>query len=539
MGTREGLSEFIELYDTTLRDGAQTRGIQYTVDDKLQIIRMLDDFGIDMIECGWNGSNTTDTDVFRSLSSLSLNKSRLAAFSSSCCVGKRPENDDRFQRSVAVDVPVMTLFSKFWDFQIRHALNTTVEHNLELIHRSVEYCRERFDCVIVDAEHFFDGYKANSQVAESAIREAVLAGADRIVLCDTNGGTLPGEVSRIVERLVSVFPDTHFGVHCHNDTDMAVANSIVAVESGAMHIQGTINGIGERCGNANLCSVIPNLILKYNRPPRHIPRESLSQLKKMANDVARVARWRIPPNQAYVGEDAFTHKAGVHISSVLKYPECYEHVVPESVGNARCLPLSEQSGRAAVKHKVSAMGYTINDAEAEYLLSSIKDQCGAGLLLDEAEASLDLLIHREMNRRDNTQPVVDIIHARVTELPDTHDGIRYATEVAMSIDGRTFFSRAFGQDLYGLAQDNCRKLMEQAGDMPLTVMPACFLHRYDTLGEKGRVLIRIHDAMNGPFICAVGESKTDTLFHSYLMAFMWAMMASCEGRKMDQYAEIA
>lgn len=538
MKTEAGKPEFIEIYDTTLRDGAQTRGIQYTVEDKLRIIAMLDAFGIDIIECGWNETNTTDTGLFRALSSLSLKQARLAAFSSSCGVGKRPQDDARFQKSVAVDVPVMTLFSKFWDFQIRHALNTSVEHNLELIHRSVDYCKARFDTVILDAEHFFDGYKANSAVAERAIREALLAGADRIVLCDTNGGTLPGEVSRIIERLVLLYPDANFGVHCHNDTDMAVANSIVAVESGAMHIQGTINGIGERCGNANLCSVIPNLILKYDHQIQGISHESLSELKVLANDVASVARWRIPSNQPYVGEDAFTHKAGVHISSVLKYPECYEHVLPESVGNARRLPLSEQSGRAAVKHKVSAMGYAVNDSDAEYLLSRIKDQCGKGVLLDEAEASLDLLIHDEMCRREDAA-FIDVSHVNVKEIADRVQGARYMAEVAMHVDGETVFSRVFGQDLYRLANDCCTHLMTLSTSDVLPTMPACFPHRYDALGDKARVLMRLENATNGPFICAVGTNKEETLFRGYLSAFLWAMMSARKAQNVNGYAEIA
>lgn len=453
-------SRQVEFYDTTLRDGSQTRGVQFSLKDKLSVIDLLDDFGIDIIECGWNGANATDTDLFKILAKHNTRKAKLAAFTSSCATGKRPQNDSVFQRGTSVDVPVITLFSKFWDFQITHALKTTIEHNQELIFNSVSYCKARFDQVVVDAEHFFDGYKSNPEIAIKALETAIAGGADCIVLCDTNGGTLPSEVIQIFQRLKKLFPATQLGIHCHNDADMAVANSVAAFEHGAVQVQGTINGIGERCGNTNLCSLIPNLVVKYGIDSAFINQTNLHRIRHVADVVSSICHRVIPPTDPYVGEHAFTHKAGVHISSVLKHPECYEHVRPEIVGNTRHLPISEQSGRAAMKYRLEKLGYqAIQDRECESLLREVKERCYEGVLLDDADASLELLVHRFMARYREAIPVIELEHLVISELHGLLSDKHYRLEIGLNVNGRLLFNRDFGTNLSALCWKSVRHLL--------------------------------------------------------------------------------
>jgi 2-isopropylmalate synthase len=508
----------IEFYDTTLRDGAQTRGIQFSLQDKLNIIDILDDFGLDFIECGWNGSNATDTQLFNLLASRVYKKSALAAFSSTCAVGKTPETDKRFQLSVNVEVPVITMFSKFWDFQITQALNTTIEHNLELIGNSVSYCKRRFDKVIIDAEHFFDGYKANQDVALSAVETALSAGADRLVLCDTNGGTMPSEVAIILSQLNVRFPHADFGIHCHNDTDMAVANSIIAIEHGAVQIQGTINGIGERCGNTNLCSIIPSLLLKYGVRGKHINLASLEKMKPLADSISLICHRTIPSNQPYVGDDAFTHKAGVHISSVLKYAECYEHVRPESVGNSRHLPISEQSGRAAVKFRLEKLGYeAVEDKLCQSLLQTIKQICHQGVLLDDADASLELLIHQFMS---NSNFGIKVQHMAITELHSIHSERQFRLEIAINVHGNTLFFRGIGLDLYLL----CSKLMGNIFNEANYKLQAISVSvdRVDAIEEnQKRVFVSFVQGEKLHKICTVEKTEMHARCRAIIDTFIW------------------
>jgi 2-isopropylmalate synthase len=510
----------VEIYDTTLRDGAQTRGIQFSLNDKLNIIALLDEFGIDFIECGWNGTNATDTALFRILSKKHCHTSRLAAFTSSCAVGKKPETDDRFQRGIAVELPAVTLFSKFWDFQIRHSLKTTNEHNLELIYNSVTYCRKHFDVVTVDAEHFFDGFKANEAIAMSALEAALVAGADRVVLCDTNGGTLPTEIEKIVAQLIRSYPQATFGIHCHNDIDLAVANSIVAVEQGVRQVQGTINGIGERCGNTNLCSLIPNLILKYGLSTRHINQHSLKELNSLAKSVAKICRRPVSSAQPYVGDNAFTHKAGVHISSVLKYPGCYEHIAPQAVGNKRNLPLSEQSGRAAVKYRLNAMGYgECSDDLCQQVLDVVKNNCYHGVLLDAAEASLELLVHQFMHEQRNPKPYLQVEHFSVTELFGIHSSNHYRLEIALNINGDIHFLRDFGDDLQRLCNRVLKRLLQNSSIEFRRLELS--LSSVEDIDDQFRAFVHVLDAEQTRCICTVEQSENQAICRAYIDAYLW------------------
>lgn len=434
----------VELYDTTLRDGAQTNGVHFSLSDKIGIIELLDDFGIDIIEAGWNGANVTDTKLFDYLRRHSPRNSRIAAFCSTYHPSRSIGSDPVFLAGTAVEVPVMTLFGKSWDFQVGEALKISLERNLEIVAESVAYCRERFDSVVFDAEHFFDGLKANPAYACAVVDVALSAGADCIVLCDTNGGMLPAQVSQAFQLMRSQFPEARFGIHGHNDADTAVANSLAALEHGAVQIQGTINGIGERCGNTNLCSLIPTLALKCGRQMRFVTPDRLTQLYGLARQVAEAVRVPVSANQPYVGENAFAHKAGVHIASVLKHPSCYEHVAPERVGHSRRLVISDQSGRVAIGHKLTELGYSeCCEETVSQLVEEIKRRSNQGYAFDKAELSLELLIHERLNAAKQS---LVLERLACVALPHIGTGQHYRVELAVSIDGKVRFRRGFGED---------------------------------------------------------------------------------------------
>lgn len=439
-----GKEGMVELYDTTLRDGAQTNGVHFSLNDKIGIIELLDEFGVDIIEAGWNGANVTDTELFDYLGRSSPRQSRIAAFCSTYHPSRRLDSDPVFLAGTAVDVPVITLFGKSWDFQASEVLKIPLDRNLEIIAESVAYCRSRFDSVMFDAEHFFDGFNANSNYACAVVETALSAGADCIVLCDTNGGTRPSQISQAMTIMSRRFPHARFGIHGHNDMDMAVANSLTAVEHGAVQVQGTINGIGERCGNTNLCSLIPTLVLKSGYRTRFIKQEGLTQLYGLARQVAEVVRVPVSANQPYVGENAFAHKAGVHIASVLKYPRCYEHVVPDQIGHSRRLVISDQSGRGAIGHKLTELGYISCDEWAvSQLLNKIKQYSNQGYAFDKADLSLELLIHASLGGSSHGLVLEHLAH---TALPHIGTSPHYKTELAVSIGGKIFFRRGFGGD---------------------------------------------------------------------------------------------
>lgn len=392
------MNHFIEFYDTTLRDGLQGWGVHLTLNQKLDVIQILDEFGIDMIEAGWNGANPIDTQLFEKSIHLNLQNAKLAAFCSTINHHKSLKTDTIFQHGTAVETPAITLFGKTWDFQVTTGVYSNLEHNLKVIYDSIAYVRSRFDRVIFDAEHFFDGYLSNPEYAIQTLKIACEAGADTLVFCDTNGGTLPHQIQKILSELLPQFPGVRTGIHCHNDTGVAVANSLIAAGSGTNHIQGTFNGVGERCGNANLCTLIPNLIFKSGRESRNITTKQLFNLTSVANQIADMMKKPVANSAPFVGKNAFSHKGGVHIASIKKDARCYEHIQPEMVGNVSQLVLSNQSGKASVKLKLSELGYyQVEDRAIYHLLALIKHKSTSGHYYDDCEASLNLLIHQELN----------------------------------------------------------------------------------------------------------------------------------------------
>ncbi len=381
----------ITLYDTTLRDGTQREGISLSVDDKLKIARRLDESGIHYIEGGWPGSNPKDVEFFRRVRGLGLTQARLAAFGSTRKKGTTAEEDPNLRALIEAETPAVTLVGKSWDLHVTQVLETTLDENLAMIGESVAYTKSRDKEVIYDAEHFFDGYKANSDYAVATLRAAAENGADVLVLCDTNGGSLPWEVETITGAMVAQF-DVPIGIHTHEDAGCAAANTLVAVRAGAVHVQGTINGYGERVANANLCTIIPDLQLKMGfccMPP-----EKLTHLTELSRFVAEVANLTHDRHLPFVGASAFAHKGGLHVAAVLKNEETYQHIDPAMVGNQRRTVVSELSGRGNLVDKARKFALDVNSEQTRAVLEQIKQLEAQGFTFEGAEASVELMLRR-------------------------------------------------------------------------------------------------------------------------------------------------
>lgn len=379
------------IYDTTLRDGSQREGISYSVEDKLKLAQQLDAFGVHYIEGGWPGSNPKDAAFFERVKSLGLKHAKIAAFGSTLRKNTEPEDDTNLQTLLAAETPVITLFGKSWDLQVTDVLVTTLEENLAMIQKSVAFMKAHGREVVYDAEHFFDGYRANPGYALATLRAAAEAGADVLVLCDTNGGTLPWEIEDAI-RAVRAELSTPIGIHTHEDSGCAVANALAAVRAGAVHVQGTINGYGERVGNANLCSIIPDLQLRMGKAV--LPPENLARLTELSRYVAEVAN--LPPEKhlPYVGSSAFAHKGGVHAAAMLRNPASYQIIDPVLVGNQRRTVISELSGRGNLLERSQKLGLDCSGEQAGEMLNQIKELEAQGFSFESAEGSVDVMMHR-------------------------------------------------------------------------------------------------------------------------------------------------
>jgi 2-isopropylmalate synthase len=389
----------VEIYDTTLRDGTQGEGMSLSVADKVRIAKKLDEFGVYYIEGGWPGSNPKDREFFEVMKTQKLKNAKLTAFGSTHLAKNTPEMDDNLRELISSGVTVVTIFGKSWTVHLEDVLKISPERNLEIIKGSVEFLKKKIEAVFYDAEHFFDGYKNNAEYALSTLRVARDGGADCLVLCDTNGGSLPGEVTRIVTEVKKQFPESQLGIHTHNDSELAIANTIAAVLAGASHIQGTLNGVGERCGNANLCSVIPTLQLKLGI--ECVPKENLAQLQVLSRYFMELAN--LPSNhfQAYIGRSAFAHKGGVHASAVAKNPHTYEHIKPEFVGNKRRILVSDLAGRASVVMKAKELGIELDPKNpvVASALKEMKELENVGFQFESAEASFELILAEALGKK--------------------------------------------------------------------------------------------------------------------------------------------
>jgi 2-isopropylmalate synthase len=390
----------VQIYDTTLRDGCQSEDVSLTVDNKLQIAQRLDDLGIDYIEGGWPGSNARDAAFFHEIKRVKLRHARVAAFGATRRAGVEAAADRNLQLMLRADTPVACVVGKTWDLHVREALRIPLQSNLEILHDTIEYLKKHFDEVIFDAEHFFDGYAFNAEYAISCIKAVADADVDLICLCDTNGGRLPHEIEATMQAAAAAVR-CPLGIHCHNDSEVAVANTIAAVRNGAVHVQGTINGFGERCGNGNLVSIIANLQLKLGYDC--VPAAKLRSLKETSMLVYELANIAPHPRQPYVGRSAFAHKAGLHVSGIERNVSTYEHIDPALVGNDRRVLLSELSGRANILYKGREFGLDreLTKEQIETLLEQLKQLESIGYTFDGADASFELLMLRTLGHVDD------------------------------------------------------------------------------------------------------------------------------------------
>ncbi len=453
------MAEKVYIYDTTLRDGSQMEGVNFSLEDKLRIAQKLDEFGIHYIEGGWPYANPKDNLFFQKAKKINFRNAKLTAFGSTRRPNRKVTEDPQVEALIKAETPVITIFGKSWDLHVTEALKTTLEENLLMIKETVEYLKKYTDEVIFDAEHFFDGFKANEEYALEVIRAALEGGADWVVLCDTNGGTLPHEIQEITRKVREKFPQAKLGIHAHNDSETAVANSLMAVLSGARQVHGTINGIGERTGNANLCSIIPNLQLKLGYEV--IPPENLKKLTELAHFVAELSNMPLPRNMPYVGESAFAHKGGVHASAVLKKTQTYEHINPELVGNRRKITVSDLAGRSNLLYKLKEFGIEVDSKSPELkkLIDRIKELEKEGYHFEAAEASLELLIKRHFglvrDYFDFDAYRVLIAKRRNDELPTSEATVR------LSVEGVEEHTASLGNGPISALDKALRKALEE------------------------------------------------------------------------------
>lgn len=404
-------------YDTTLRDGSQGEGINFSLQDKLNVTVRLDEMGIDFIEGGYPLSNPKDFEYFQEVKKLRLKHAQVAAFGMTRRKNSDVQSDICIKALLQAETPIVTIVGKSWDLHVLEVLGTTLDENLAMIRDSVRHCREMGRRVFYDAEHFFDGYRANPEYALATLKAAADAGAETIIPCDTNGGTLPGTISRVIQE-VKKEVKTQIGIHCHNDCELAVANTLAAVEEGATQVQGTINGIGERCGNADLISVIANLGLKLGHsllvPGRM---ERLTELSRFVHEIANM---NFRPNQPFVGPSAFAHKGGMHIAAVTRLARSYEHIDPALIGNERRILVSELAGRATIKEKTAQLDLGQDSALMEKILNRVQDLENEGYEFEAAEASFEILVRKTAGIY---KPFFEMVVYRVNiEAGQTHEG---------------------------------------------------------------------------------------------------------------------
>ena len=447
----------IEIYDTTLRDGAQSEDISFSVEDKLRITEKLDDLGIHYIEGGWPGSNPRDIEYFKKALKLKLRNSRLVAFGSTHRPKKKAAKDETLKALIDSGVDTVTIFGKTWDFHVIEALKVPLEENLAIIHDSVAYLKKLVGTVFFDAEHFFDGYINNPDYAMKCLAAAERGGADRLVLCDTNGGTMTGVLTDVVRRIKKECT-TPLGIHGHNDGDCAVANSIAAVEAGAVQVQGTINGLGERCGNANLISIIPNLQIKLGM--KCISPEQMAKLRdvsRFVNEIGNISHFK---RQPYTGDSAFAHKAGIHVSAIRRRPETYEHIRPELVGNSQRVLVSDLAGRSNILRKAEEFGIRIasDSAQLQTIVTNLKELESQGFQFEGAEASFELMMKKELGLH---RRFFDLIAFRVIieKRKEGEEPLSEAT-IMLKVSGHIEHTAATGKGPVNALDNALRKALE-------------------------------------------------------------------------------
>ncbi len=515
----------IQLYDTTLRDGTQSEDISFTVEDKVRVAERLDALGIHYIEGGWPGSNPKDDEFFQRR--LILKNAKLVAFGSTRRRGVKASQDKILNALLKAETPVITIFGKSWDFHVRDALHISLDENLELIYDSVQFLKKHVDEVIYDAEHFFDGYKENPKYALKTLKAAEEGGADRLVLCDTNGGSLPHEIEKMILGLRKGFKKLPaLGIHCHNDAELAVANSLAAVQAGAGQIHGTVNGIGERCGNANLVSIIPNLKLKLGIDC--VTPEQLKRLREISRFVDELANRKPFSHQPYVGDSAFAHKGGVHVSAILKNQKTYEHIDPVTVGNRRRVLVSDLAGQSSILYKANELGIKLDskDPVAKKIVEEIKDLENKGYQFEGAEASFEILMHRALKKYHS---FFELVRFRVVdEIEKGKKSLYSEASVHIKVGGQEEHTTARGVGPVNAMDHALRKALErfypeikdvQLVDYKVRVLPAG-----QGTASQVRVLIESKDSQDKWGTVGVSENIIEASWQALVDSLEYKLM---------------
>ncbi len=450
------LPKQIKIYDTTLRDGTQGEGISFSVEDKIRIAKKLDEFGVNFIEGGWPGSNKKDEEFFKRAATMKWSHAKIAAFGSTRRATNNCENDFSIQALLESKASVCTIFGKTWDIHVTDALCISLKENLTLIRDSVAYIRSKGKEVVYDAEHFFDGFKANPAYAMATLKTAYEAGAQSLVLCDTNGGTRTSQLVEIIKQ-VKDEQNAHYGIHCHNDADMAVANTIAAVELDCNHVQGTFNGYGERCGNANLCSIFPTL--KFKLEHDFIPHIDLKKLTELSRYISEEANLPHRHDFPYVGQSAFAHKGGIHVSAIRKNSATYEHINPELVGNNQRILISDLSGQSNVLSKAKRYGLDLEHLtpKSKEIVNKLKEMEHLGYLYEAAEGSFELLIKRHLHQFNG---YFELEGFRVIIEKRNGHPISEAT-IKVTVDGKSEHTAAEGVGPVNALDNALRKALEK------------------------------------------------------------------------------
>jgi 2-isopropylmalate synthase len=515
----------IEIYDTTLRDGAQTEGVSFSVNDKVKIAEKLDTLGVHYIEGGWPGSNPKDREFFKIFKEdKKLKNAQIAAFGSTRRAGIAPADDANLKELVRSQAPVLTIFGKSWDLHVTDVIRTTLDENRQMIFDSVKYLKKRKVKVFYDAEHFFDGYKNNPEYALKTILAAQEAKADCIILCDTNGGTLPQEVRKIVSEVKSKM-GVALGIHTHNDLDLAVANSLTAIEMGCTQVQGTFNGLGERCGNADLCTIIGILHTKMNR--KSIPETKIKLLMETAYFISETSNMSLADNHAFVGHSAFAHKGGVHIDAMLKNPKAYEHVDPQVIGNHRRFVTSELAGKMPIVMMAQKLDIALDkkSPQAMELLKAVQEKEHAGYQFEAADASFELFMKRALKQY---APFFILEGFKVSTEKRFDDRIFAEASIRLQVDGHQEFSAAEGDGpvdaLDKALRQALNKFYPNLKEVHLTDYKVRVLDTQAGAAAKVRVLIESQDNHDAWTTVGVHENIIQASWEALLDAIEYKLL---------------
>jgi len=527
-------SDSIKLYDTTLRDGSQAEDISFSLEDKVRIAERLDGLGIHYIEGGWPGSNPKDLQFFQEIKSFPLSQAKIVAFGSTCRAGTLPRKDPNLQALIEAGTEVVTIFGKSWDRHPIEALNITLDQNIEIIHRSIRFLKDHLDEVIFDAEHFFDGYKNNPQYALSTLKAAQEAKADWIVLCDTNGGTFPDEVQSVIKEVKEKI-NIPLGIHVHNDSEMAVANTILAVKEGVAMVHGTINGYGERCGNANLCSIIPNLKLKMGIDC--ITDDQLKKITEVSRFVSELANLPHHKYLPYVGDSAFAHKGGVHVSAIRKSDATYEHVIPERVGNHQRVLISDLSGESNILYKAAEfkIDFESNDPKIRQILDDLKRLENQGFQYEGAEGSFEILIKKALGQHKR---FFELMGFRVIVEKKTEEEAPLSEATIMvRVGDRVEHTAAVGNGPVNALDHAIRKALEkfypELKQVKLLDYKVRILSTKDGTGALTRVLIESGDGQSKWGTVGVSENIIEASWQALVDAIDYKLLKEENGKEQD------